>query len=36
LSILERMQSIDRRYIYLLAWIAVLVPLINPLGFLFR
>jgi len=26
------MQDIDRRYIYLLAWIFVLVPLINPLG----
>lgn len=26
------MQDIDRRYIYLLAWIAVLFPLLNPLG----
>jgi hypothetical protein len=26
------MQDIDRRYIYLLAWIAVLLPLLNPLG----
>lgn len=32
MSILERMQSIDRRYIYLLAWLSVLFPLINPLG----
>jgi len=32
LSILEKLQTIDRRYIYLLTWIAVLYPLVNPLG----
>lgn len=32
MSILEKIQNIDRRYIYLLTWIAVLFPLINPLG----
>ena len=32
MSILEKLQDIDRRYIYLLVWIAVLFPLINPLG----
>jgi len=32
LSILEKIQNIDRRYIYLLVWIAVLFPLLNPLG----
>ena len=26
------MENIDRRYIYLLAWIAVLYPLMNPMG----
>jgi hypothetical protein len=32
MSILDRMQHIDRRYIYLAAWIFVLFPLMNPLG----
>ena len=32
MSILEKLQTIDRRYIYLLTWIAVLYPLVNPLG----
>ena len=32
MSILEKLQDIDRRYIYLLVWIAVLFPLLNPLG----
>lgn len=32
MSILEKIQNIDRRYIYLLTWIAVLFPLIFPLG----
>jgi len=31
-SILEKIQDIDRRWIYLLTWIAVLSPLLNPLG----
>lgn len=29
---MEKLQSIDRRWVYLLAWIAVLAPLVNPLG----
>ena len=29
---LERAQDIDRRWIYLLAWVFVLFPLLNPLG----
>ncbi|MFP3951814.1 MAG: hypothetical protein ACLFVP_06740 [Candidatus Bathyarchaeia archaeon] len=32
MSLLERLQYIDRRIIYLLAWLAVLVPLLNPIG----
>jgi hypothetical protein len=32
LSFLEKLQNIDRRWVYLLAWVAVLVPLLNPLG----
>jgi len=32
LSVLEKLQTIDRRYIYLLGWIFVLVPLLHPLG----
>ena len=32
MSILDKMQRIDRRYIYLAAWIFVLFPLLNPLG----
>jgi len=32
MSLLEKLHSIDRRWVYLLAWIAVLVPLANPLG----
>lgn len=32
MSIIDKMQHIDRRYIYLAAWIFVLFPLINPMG----
>lgn len=32
MSILEKLQTIDRRYIYLLTWIAVLYPLVYPMG----
>lgn len=32
MSILDKMQRIDRRYIYLAAWIFVLFPLYYPLG----
>jgi len=32
MTILEKMQNIDRRYIYLAAWIFVLFPLYVPLG----
>ena len=32
MSLLEKLQNIDRRFIYLLGWIAVLTPLLNPLG----
>lgn len=32
MSLLETLQSIDRRWVYLLAWVAVLAPLLNPLG----
>lgn len=32
MSFLEKLQNIDRRWVYLLAWVAVLVPLLNPLG----
>jgi hypothetical protein len=32
LSLLEKLQNIDRRWVYLLAWVAVLTPLLNPLG----
>lgn len=32
MSILEKLQDIDRRYIYLLAWVFVLFPLLFPLG----
>lgn len=32
MSLLEKLQSIDRRWVYLLGWIVVLVPLTNPLG----
>ncbi|GAG57174.1 unnamed protein product, partial [marine sediment metagenome] len=32
MSILEKLQNIDRRYIYLLAWVFVLFPLLFPLG----
>lgn len=32
MSLLEKMQNLDRRYIYLLGWIFVLFPLLNPLG----
>ncbi len=32
MSFVEKLQNIDRRWIYILAWIFVLYPLINPLG----
>jgi len=32
MSLLERAQDIDRRWIYLLTWVFVLFPLLNPLG----
>lgn len=32
MSIMEKMQTIDRRYIYLAGWLFVLFPLLNPLG----
>jgi len=32
MSLLERAQDIDRRWIYLLTWVFVLFPLVNPLG----
>jgi len=32
MSFLEKFQNLDRRWVYLLAWIFVLVPLIFPLG----
>jgi len=32
MSTWERLQRIDRRLIYLLGWVAVLVPLVNPIG----
>ena len=32
MSMLQKMQNIDVRYIYLLAWLFVLAPLISPMG----
>jgi hypothetical protein len=32
MSFLEKFQNLDRRWVYLLAWIFVLMPLIFPLG----
>ncbi len=32
MSILEKVQNIDRRWVYLLVWVFVLFPLMNPLG----
>lgn len=32
MSLLERAQNIDRRWVYLLVWLFVLFPLLNPLG----
>ena len=32
MSLLDKLQNIDRRYIYLLTWLFVLFPLLNPLG----
>lgn len=32
MSLLERISDLDRRWIYLLAWVFVLFPLLNPLG----
>ncbi len=32
MSLLEKLQYIDRRVVYLLCWIFVLYPLMNPLG----
>jgi len=31
-SIIKKLNKLDRRYIYLLAWVFVLFPLLNPLG----
>jgi len=31
-SLLDKLTNLDRRWIYLLAWIVVLFPLLNPLG----
>ncbi len=32
MSLIERINNLDRRIIYLLAWIVVLTPLMNPMG----
>lgn len=32
MSIMDKIADLDRRYIYLLAWVFVLFPLLNPLG----
>lgn len=32
MSILDKINNLDRRWIYLLAWVFVLFPLLNPLG----
>lgn len=32
MSLMERINNLDRRIIYLLAWIVVLTPLMNPMG----
>lgn len=32
MSIMQKINKLDRRYIYLLAWVFVLFPLLNPLG----
>ena len=32
MSLLDKLQNIDRRWIYLLTWLFVLFPLLNPLG----
>ena len=32
MSLMDKLQNIDRRYIYLLGWIFVLFPLLYPLG----
>lgn len=32
MAFIEKLQDIDRRWVYLLAWLFVLFPLINPLG----
>lgn len=32
MSVMQKINNLDRRYIYLLAWIFVLFPLLNPLG----
>jgi len=32
MSLMEKLNNLDRRIIYLLAWVVVFVPLINPMG----
>jgi hypothetical protein len=32
MSIMDKINNLDRRWIYLLAWVFVLFPLLNPLG----
>ncbi len=32
MSLLDKLQNIDRRWVYLLTWLFVLFPLLNPLG----
>lgn len=32
MSILDRLQNLDRRWVYLLCWVFVLYPLMNPIG----
>ena len=32
MSLMEKINNLDRRIIYLLAWLVVLVPLMNPIG----
>lgn len=32
MSVIDRINTLDRRWVYLLAWVFVLFPLLNPLG----
>lgn len=32
MSILDKLQNLDRRWVYLLCWVFVLYPLMNPIG----